>query len=95
MRKLDQTVMAVLVAALAIGCSARASTHPVTTARTPVGSARLMAAELKGTDKTPRVGKSYRSEEESVSVDAAVEDDSKDVPHRSERKPGGGFSGYK
>lgn len=92
--KLDRTVIVVLVAGLAMGCGTRVSTQQVSTAtaRNPVSSARLMAAELTATDDAPRVGKSHRSEDDA----ADVEDGSKDVSrHHGERKPGGGFSGYK
>ena len=89
--KLDRTVIAVLVAGLAMGCGTRVSTQQVSSAaaRNPVSSARLMAADLADTDDAPKVGKSHRS-------DATDVEDTKDVSHhRGERKPGGGFSGYK
>lgn len=92
--KLDRCakVLAVLVAVLATGCGTRSSAKPIVSAPTgpTVSTTRLMAAELRDTDDAPKVGKSQHS--------AVVEEEQskKDVPHRrDDRRPGGGFSGYK
>ena len=79
-----------------MGCGTRASTKPIAAPPSPtVSTTRLMAAELGATDAAPKVGKSHRS---GVAAEAAGEAEASkkdDVPHRTDRRPGGGFSGYK
>ena len=92
--KLDRcgSVLAVLVAVVAMGCGTRASTKPIASPPSPtVSTTRLMAAELEPTDDAPKVGKSHRS----GSLAPEADGEKKDVPHRTDRRPGGGFSGYK
>jgi hypothetical protein len=89
--KLDRSwcAFAVLVVS-ATGCGTRVSATPVSAARTPVSTVRLMAAELRATDDAPKVGKSQRS-------DSSVVDDEegkRESHGRLDRKRGG-FSGYK
>lgn len=96
--KLDRcgSVLAVLVAmaaAGAMGCGTRASTKPIAAPPSPtVSTTRLMAAELGAPDDAPKVGKSHRSGVAAEEAEASKKDD---VPHRTDRRPGGGFSGYK
>jgi len=94
--KLDRcgTFLAVLVALFVTGCGARASTRTAACPPSPtVSTTRLMAAELSDTDEAPKVGKSQHTaapsvEEEWVAKDGAPQ-------RRVDRRPGGGFSGYK
>jgi len=94
--KLDRCVILVsaLVAAGTMGCGSRTSAKPSVCAPAgpTVSTTQLMAAELRDTDDAPKVGKSQHS-----SSSAPDEDEGKkDVPHRrDDRRPGGGFSGYK
>ena len=94
--KLDRCVgaLAVLVTFSLMGCGTRASTKTVACPPTPtVSTTRLMAADLRDTDDAPKVGKSQHS----VAPDDVDETstDKDGVHRRGDRRPGGGFSGYK
>jgi hypothetical protein len=92
--KLDRSlsVVAVLAGVLATGCSTTPRPTPVYVPADAVSTVRLMAAEIRSTDDAPKVGKSQHSDATFDEDDAAK----KDAPQRrGERKPGGGFSGYK
>lgn len=91
--KLERTFggVAVLAALLVVGC---ASTPPVKVAQAPasgaVGTTELMAADVVGAGDASPSAKTHR--------EALVEaNDAKGAApeHRADRKPGGGFSGYK
>ena len=89
--KLDRCAIVLSVAALAMACGTRTPAKSAAAPPSPtVSTTRLMAAELRDADDAPKVGKSQHS--------AVVEDEQLDkaVPHRrDDRRPGGGFSGYK
>jgi hypothetical protein len=90
--KLDRVLAlaAILVASFAIGCGAPAGSQLARAPKAPiVATTQLMAAEISDTDEAPRVGKSQHAT-------SLTEDDEKDSPKRhDDRRPGGGFSGYK
>lgn len=80
---LDVPVLASILALAAL-CGCAKPVGPRTAADGAVATTELSAANVEV--DMPKVGKPQHA----VSVD----DDDKDVPRR-ERKPGGGFSGYK
>lgn len=91
-RSVPAVLVAMAMAAMAAtGCGTRASTKPIAASPPTVSTTRLMAAELDPTDDAPKVGKSHRSGSTAEEADA----EKKDAPHRTDRRPGGGFSGYK
>lgn len=87
------TALAVLVGGacgLAVGCAT-----PSATLQRPrlesVATTELMSAELTDAEVAPRVGKPQYA-----STTVTQNADEKAAPrHRTDRKPGGGFSGYK
>lgn len=94
--KLDRGIaqLAAVIAVLAMGCGrASAPKQPSAVTTTSVSTTQVTAAELNRSADAPKVGKPQQH------VDAAVLDEEagkKDEPQRhGERKPGGGFSGYK
>ena len=94
--KLDRcgTLLAVLVASFVMGCGARASTKVASCPPSPtVSTTTLMAAELSDTDEAPKVGKSQHTAAPSVEEEPGEKDDA--PQRRVDRRPGGGFSGYK
>jgi len=95
--KLDRNLMpvAALLAILAVGCGGSGSpARPVSAPVTPVSNVRLMAAELRGTDDAPKVGKpQYGAAPSEVQADESKRYD--EPRRRPDRRPGGGFSGYK
>ncbi len=93
--KLDRCgwCLAVVVALTATGCGTRTSAKPICTPKKPaVSTTTLMAAELKETEDAPKVGKPQHTDASAFDEEAGK----KDPPHRrDDRRPGGGFSGYK
>jgi hypothetical protein len=92
--KLDLVGVLVAIALVAPACASSSATAPASSmsSAVPVGTTTLRKAELTDSEEMPRVGKSRRSLPESL----LDEGDPKDAPQRrTERHPGGGFSGYK
>lgn len=81
----------VLAALLVMGCGSCATTPVLRAPTTPVVSmTTLMAVELGNPQGAPKVGKSYRS------GSPVLENGKGAVSHpRVDRRPSGGFSGYK
>jgi hypothetical protein len=93
--KLDRcgVALAALVTLSLMGCGTRVSTKTVACPPSPtVSTTRLMAAELRDADDRPKVSKSQHSSA-TVAEESSVEKD--DAHRRGDRRPGGGFSGYK
>jgi hypothetical protein len=87
--KLDRWLVMAMLAG-AVGCVQQPSYHPqAPVAPVTVGTTQLTSAEAS---EAPRVGKPQYAE-----PNAAADEElpSKVEPARRERRPGGGFSGYK
>ena len=94
--KLDRCAgaLAVLVTFSLMGCGTRASKTVACPSSPTVSTTQLMAADVRFTDDTPKVGKSQHSVAPASDVDEKS-DDKDGVHRRSDARPGGGFSGYK
>jgi hypothetical protein len=93
--KLDRRIMMALLplaCACAVGCGSRAPAAPASPPLviSPVGTTTLEAAEIGAPEDAPHVGKSQRS-----LPDDELAPKGEGEPRRTDRRPGGGFSGYK
>jgi hypothetical protein len=91
--------LAALIEVLALSAFAVACTKTVPSAPagppSPVGTAELRAADLEAAEP-PRVGKPQHEVQPGDALESDAEPVPKeDPPRRLDRRPGGGFSGYK
>jgi hypothetical protein len=84
--------LAALACVLAIGCGGASTAKQPSTANTPVSTTRLMAADLDESAFAPKVGKPQHVDASAFDEEDGKKDESQ---RRGDRKPGGGFSGYK